>query len=55
VKEISGNRISGRSVPGICKNSKKSDILIRGRKSRKAPMATSHHPRIGTKSSGENQ
>ena len=49
VKQISGNRTSGRNVPGICINSKIRDILIKGFMHIVIPIITSHQPNMGTK------
>ena len=49
VKQISGNNISGRKVPGIWINSKIIDILIIGFIHIVIPIMTSHQPSMGTK------
>ena len=45
VKHTSGSKTNGRNVPGICRNNKNIDILIKGRKHIVNPITTSHQPR----------
>ncbi len=55
VKQISGNSISGKNVPGTWRNRRKIAPRMTGLKSRQTPMDTSHQPRMGIKISGSNQ
>ena len=45
VKQTFGSKTNGRNVPGICKNNKNIDILIKGRKHIVNPITTSRQPR----------
>lgn len=49
VKQISGNKMRGKKVPGIWIKSKNMDTRIKGFIHIVIPMITSHQPNIGTK------